>query len=139
MGILFSYMINLRSLAMLSHLVEIFIKDPLRVVPYTLRGLVSSIDVCMDSFSSLYNVLRIQVPQNLDHEDGLIYDVLRKSEKLGQSAQTAKLMAGKVGRSVDDMMNHGLTVEIRHVNALDGCYQDIKIMTDCYRRVLPLS
>jgi hypothetical protein len=136
MGILVFCMINLRSLAMLSHLVEIFIKDPLRVVPYTLRGLVSSIDVSMDSFSSLYNVLRVQMPQSVDPEDGLIYDVLRRSENLSQSAQTAKLLAGKVGRSVDDMMNHGLTVEIRHVNALDGCYQDVKAMTDCYRRVI---
>lgn len=76
------------------------------------------------------------MPQNVDQEDGLMYDVLRKSENLGQSAQTAKLLAGKVGRGVDDMMNHGLTVEIRHVNALDGCYQDIKAMTDCYRNVI---
>jgi hypothetical protein len=120
---------------MLAHLVEIFIKDPLRVVPYTLRGLVSSIDVCMDSFSSLFNVLRVQMPQNVDPEDGLIYDILRKSENLGHSAQTAKVLAGKLGRSVDEMKSRGLTVEMRHVNSLEGCYQESKSLTDYYRKV----
>lgn len=120
---------------MLAHLVEIFIKDPLRVVPCTLRGLVSSIDVCMDSFSSLFNVLRVQMPQEVDPEDGLIYDVLRKSETLSQSAQSAKVLAGKLGRSVDEMKSRGLTVEMRHVNTLEGCYQEVKTSTECYRKV----
>lgn len=124
---------------MLTHLVEIFIKDPLRVVPYTLHGLVSSIDVCMDSFSSLFNVLRVQMPENVDPEDGLIYDVLRKSENLGQSAQTAKVLAGKLGRSVDEMKSRGLTVEIRHVNSLEGCFQESKALTECYRKVTEQS
>jgi hypothetical protein len=124
---------------MLAHLVEIFIKDPLRVVPYTLRGLVSSIDVCMDSFSSLFNVLRVQMPQNVDPEDGLIYDVLRKSENLGHSAQTAKVLAGKLGRSVDEMKSRGLTVEMRHVNSLEGCYQESKGLTDYYRKATKQS
>jgi hypothetical protein len=120
---------------MLAHLVEIFIKDPLRVVPCTLRGLVSSIDVCMDSFSTLFNVLRVQMPQEVDPEDGLIYDVLRKSETLGQAAQSAKVLAGKLGRSVDEMKSRGLTVEMRHVNTLEGCYQEVKTLTECYRKV----
>jgi hypothetical protein len=120
---------------MLVHLVEIFIKDPLRVVPYTLRGLVSAIDVCMDSFSSLYHVLRVQMPQNVDPEDGLIYDVLRKSETLVQSSQSAKVVVGKLGRSVDDMKSRGLTVEMRHVNSLEGCYEEVKTLIECYRKV----
>jgi hypothetical protein len=120
---------------MLAHLVEIFIKDPLRVVPHSLRGLVSSIDVCMDTFSSLYNVLRIQMPQDVEPEDGLIYDILQKSETLGQFAQTAKVLAGKLGRSVDEMKSRGLTVEMRHVTALEGCYQEVKRLTECYRKV----
>src|ERR1700738_2774868 len=98
---------------MLAHLVEIFIKDPSRVVPYTLRGLVSSIEVCMETFSSLYNVLRVQMPQNVDPEDGLIYDVLRKTEDLAQGAQNAKVLAGKLGRGVDEMKSRGLSVEMR--------------------------
>lgn len=121
---------------MLAHLVEIFIKDPIRVVPYTLRGLVSAIDVSMDSFSSLFNVLRVQMPQNVDPEDGLIYDVLQKSEILGQSAQRAKVLAGKLGRSVDEMKSRGLTVEMRHINALEGCFQKVKTLTECYRKAV---
>jgi hypothetical protein len=121
---------------MLMHLVEIFIKDPLRVVPNTLRGLVSAIEVCMETFSSLHNVLRVQMPQDVDPEDGLIYDVLRKSESLGQAAQTAKVLAGKLGRGVDEMKSRGLTIELRHVNSLDGCYQEAKSLSDCYRKVL---
>ena len=124
-----------RSLAMLVHLVEIFIKDPLRVVPHTLRGLVSSIDVCLDSFSALYNVLRVQMPQDVDPEDGLIYDVLRKTETLSHSAQSAKVLAGKLGRSIDEMKSRGLTVEMKHANALERCYQELRTMTECYRKV----
>lgn len=124
-----------RSLAMLVHLVEIFIKDPLRVVPHTLRGLVSSIDVCLDSFSALYNVLRVQMPQDVDPEDGLIYDVRRKTETLSQSAQNAKVLAGKLGRSLDEMKSRGLTVEMKHANALERCYQEVRTMTECYRKV----
>lgn len=120
---------------MLVHLVEIFIKDPLRVVPETLRGLVSSLDICMETFSSLHNVLRVQMPQNVDPEDGLIYNLLHKSENLAQAAGTAKVLAGKLGRSVDEMKSRGLTVELRHVHALDGCLQDVKALTECYRRV----
>jgi dynactin 1 len=127
-----------RSLAMLAHLVEIFIKDPLRVVPFTLRGLVSSIDICMDSFSALFNVLRVQMPHNIDSEDGLIYDVLRKSEGLGLAVQTAKALAGKLGRSIDEMKSRGLTIEIRHVTALEGCYQEVKNLAEFYRLVFPL-
>ena len=120
---------------MLVHLVEIFIKDPLRVVPQTLRGLVSSIDVCLDSFSALYNVLRVQMPKDMDPEDGLIYDVLRKTETLGQSALNAKVLAGKLGRNIDEMKNRGLTVEMKHVNALERCFQEVRTMTECYRKV----
>ena len=120
---------------MLAHLVEIFIKDPLRVVPYTLRGLVTSIDVCMDSFSSLYSVLRIQMPQNVDPEDGMIYNLLQKAEKLGQSAQTAKMLLGKLRRNVDEMKSRGLIVELRHVNSVEACFQEVKSLTECYRKV----
>ena len=129
--------LDVRSLAMLMHLVEIFIKDPLRVVPYTLRGLVGSIDVSLDSFSALYNVLRVQMPQDVGPEDGLIYDVLRKTETLSHSAQSAKVMATKLGRSIDEMKSRGLTVEMKHVNALEGCYQELRIMTGSYRKVYP--
>lgn len=122
---------------MLTHLVEIFIKDPLRVVPFTLRGLVSSIDICMDTFLSLYNVLCVQMPQDVSPEDGLIYDVLRKTEAIGQAAQGAKAVTAKLGRSVDEMRNRGLTIEIRHVNALEGCYQEVKSITDVFRKVYP--
>ena len=101
-------------------------KDPLRVVPQTLRGLVSTIEVCMETFSSLYNVLRVQMPQSVEPEDGLVYDMLRKSEELGQTAQTAKVLAGKLGRGVDEMKSRGLTVELRHVHGLDGCYREVE-------------
>jgi hypothetical protein len=124
-----------RSLAMLTHLVEIFIKDPLRIVPYTLRGLVSSIEVCMDTFSALYTILQMQMPRDVTAEDGLIHDVLRKGGTLGQSAQTAKLLTSKLGRSVDEMKSRGLTVELRHVHNLERCYQEIKTLTECYRHV----
>jgi hypothetical protein len=120
---------------MLAHLVEIFIKDPLRVVPWTLRGLVSSMDVCLDSFTGLYGVLKVQMPKDIDVEDGLIYDVLRKSEGVSQGAQTTKGLVGKLGRSVDEMRSRGLTVELRHVGTVDGCYQQIKGLADCYRKV----
>jgi hypothetical protein len=130
--------INIRSLAMLVHLVEIFIKDPLRVVPQTLRGLVSSMDVCFETFSSLFNVLRVQMPQDVSPEDGLLYDVLRKAEALGQSAQMAKVLNGKLGRGVDEMNSQGLTVELRHVHSLDGCYQELKDLSNCYRKVFPV-
>ena len=123
---------------MLAHLVEIFIKDPLRVVPHTLRGLVSALETSMESFSSLHSILRVQMPQNVDPEDGLVYDVVRKSENLGQIAQTAKVLAGKLGRSVDEMKSRGLTVEPRHVHALDGCLQDVKSLTECYRKVITI-
>jgi hypothetical protein len=124
-----------RSIALLAHLVEIFIKDPLRAVPWTLRGLVSSIDVCMDTFHALYNVLKVQMPRDIDAEDGLIYHVLRKSEGVSQAAQTAKAWAGKLNRSVDEMRSQGLTVELRHVASVDGCYQQTKGLADCYRKV----
>ena len=120
---------------MLAHLVEIFVKDPLRIVPFTLRGIVSGIEVCMDTFSALYTILKLQMPQNISAEDGLVYDVLKKGETLGQSAQTAKLLSVKLGRSVDEMKSRGLTVEPRHVHNLDGCYQEIKAWTQCYRIV----
>jgi hypothetical protein len=127
-----------RSLAMLAHLVEIFIKDPLRVVPFTLRGLASTIEISLESFSSLYNVLRVQMPQNIDPEDGLIHDILRKSENLAQAAQFAKVLVGKLGRGVDEMKSHGLSVEMRHVHGFEACYQEVKILTECYRKVAQL-
>ena len=120
---------------MLVHLVEIFIKDPLRVVPWTLSGLVSSMEMCMDTFPALYNVLKVQMPKDIDAEDGLIYDVLRKSEGVSQAAQTAKGLAGKLGRSVDEMRSRGLTLELRHVASVDGCYQQVKGLADLYRMV----
>jgi hypothetical protein len=121
---------------MLAHLVEIFIKDSSRVVPFTLRGLVNSIEVCMETFSSLYTVLRVQMPQNVDPEDGLIYDVLKKSEELAQGAQSARVLAGKLGRGVDEMKSRGLSVEIRHINGFERCYREVKTLTDCYRKVV---
>jgi hypothetical protein len=120
---------------MLSHLVEIFVKDPLRIVPYTLKGLVSGIEVCLDTFSALYVALRREMPQNITAEDGLVYDVLKKSETLGQSAQVIKLLSTKLGRSVEEIKNRGLTVELRHVHNLEACYQDVKSWTECYRYV----
>jgi hypothetical protein len=124
---------------MLAHLVEIFIKDPLRVVPFTLRGLTSTIETSLESFPSLYNVLRVQMPQNVEPEDGLIYDVLRKSENLAQAAQFAKVLVGKLGRGVDEMKSHGLSVELRHVQNFEGCYQEVKTLTECYRKVMHLA
>jgi hypothetical protein len=123
---------------MLNHLVEIFIKDPLRVVPFTLRGLVSAIDVGLETFSSLGTVLRLQMPQDISPEDGLIYDLLRKSETLSQSAQTAKVLNGKLTRGVDDLKSQGLTIELRHVHSLDNCFQELKTFTDCYRKVVTI-
>jgi hypothetical protein len=122
---------------MLKHLVEIFIKDPLRVVPFTLRGLVSGIDVCLETFSALGTVLRVQMPQDISPEDGLIYDILRKSETLSQSAQTAKVVNAKLTRSIDDLRSRGLTIELRHVHSLDNGFQELKTFTDCYRKVEP--
>jgi hypothetical protein len=124
---------------MLAHLVEIFIKDPLRVVPFTLRGLTSTIETSLESFPSLSNVLRVQMPQNVEPEDGLIYEVLRKSENLAQAAQFAKVLVGKLGRGVDEMKSHGLSVELRHVQNFEGCYQEVKILTECYRKVPHLA
>ena len=114
---------------------EIFIKDPLRVVPWTLRGLVSSMDVCMDTFPALCNVLKVQMPKDIDAEDGLIYDILRKSEGVSQAAHTAKGLTGKLGRSVDEMRSRALTLELRHVGSVDGCYQQVKGLADLYRKV----
>ena len=120
---------------MLAHLVEIFIKDPLRVVPFTLRGYVSGIDVCLDTFSSLYHVLRVQMPQDISAEDGLIYDLQQKVDALAQAAQSAKVLNGKLGRGVDEMNNQGLTVELRHLLSLEKCLQQLKTCADCYRKV----
>lgn len=120
---------------MLAHLVEIFIKDPLRVVPFTLRGYVSGIDACLDTFSSLYHVLRVQMPQDISPEDGLIYDLQQKGDTLAQAAQSAKVLNGKLGRGVDEMKNQGLTVELRHVLSLEKCLQQLKTYADCYRKV----
>ena len=124
------------SLAMLAHLVEIFIKDPVRVVPFTLRGIVSGIEVSLDSVPALGGVLRVQMPQEVDVEDGLIYDVLRKSEGLTQAAMSVKVLVGKLGRGVDEMRSRGLSVELRHVNSFEVCRQDVKAVTECYRKVL---
>jgi|SRR5579862_3845965 len=120
---------------MLAHLVEIFIKDPLRVLPFTLRGMVSAIDTCLESFSSLYMVLRVQMPQDIRPEDGLIYDLQEKAETLAQVAQTARVLNGKLGRSVDDMKSQGLTIELRHVHTMENCHQELKTYTNCYRKV----
>lgn len=124
------------SLAMLSHLVEIFIKDPVRVVPFMLRGVVSVIEVGLETVPVLGAVLRVQMPQEVDMEDGLIYDVLKKSEGLTQTAMQAKVLVGKLGRGVDEMRSRGLSVEMRHVNSFEVCRQDVKAVTECYRRVV---
>jgi hypothetical protein len=123
------------SLAMLAHLVEIFIKDPVRVVPFTLRGVVSGIEVCLDSVPALGTVLRVQMPQEVEVEDGLIYDVLTKSEGLTQAAMSVKVLVGKLGRGVDEMRSRGLSVELRHVNSFEVCRQDVKTVAECYRKV----
>jgi len=123
------------SLAMLTHLTEIFIKDPLRVLPFTLRGLVSGVEICMDSYSTLSDILKKQMPPDVSPEDGLLYDLLKRTETLQQSAQTAKALTGKLGRSVDEMKSRGLSVEIRHVHSFEGCFQEVKMLTECYRRV----
>ena len=34
------------------------------------------------------------------------------------------------------MKSRGLTVEMRHVNSLEGCYQESKALTECYRKVM---
>ena len=124
------------SLAMLHHLVEIFIKDPVRVVPFILRGVVSGMEVCLETVPALGAVLRVQMPRDVDVEDGLIYDVLRKSEGLTQAAVSAKVLVGKLGRGVDEMRSRGLSLEARHVNSFEVCRQDVKAVTECYRKVL---
>jgi hypothetical protein len=124
---------------MLAHLVEIFIRDPLRVVPFTLRGIVNAIDTCLETFSSLYSVLRTQMPQDICPEDGLIYDIQQKADALSHAAQSAKVLNGKLSRGVEEMKSQGLAVEPRHAQAMENCLQDVKSCSDCYRKVISVS
>ncbi|KAI6799423.1 hypothetical protein KC361_g2871 [Hortaea werneckii] len=120
-----------RSIAVMSHLAEVHVKDDLPSQADALMMRTNCVQGLLESAASALGLMKGMVAKNVspdedddsDDDEGSASDlaiILNRAEALVSHSRNAKVMAGKTHRALMDLLQRSLTLDTSHTEAFDS-------------------
>ncbi|KAI7195853.1 hypothetical protein KC363_g1265 [Hortaea werneckii] len=120
-----------RSIAVMSHLAEVHVKDDLPSQADALMMRTNCVQGLLESAASALGLMKGMVAKNVspdedddsDDYEGSASDlaiILNRAEALVSHSRNAKVMAGKTHRALMDLLQRSLTLDTSHTEAFDS-------------------
>ncbi|KAI7371408.1 hypothetical protein KC354_g562 [Hortaea werneckii] len=120
-----------RSIAVMSHLAEVHVKDDLPSQADALMMRTNCVQGLLESAASALGLMKGMVAKNVspdedddsDDDEGSASDlaiILNRAEALVSHSRNAKVMAGKTHRALMDLLQRCLTLDTSHAEAFDS-------------------
>ncbi|KAI7100706.1 hypothetical protein KC352_g37952, partial [Hortaea werneckii] len=120
-----------RSIAVMSHLAEVHVKDDLPSQADALMMRTNCVQGLLESAASALGLMKGMVAKNVsadenedsDDDEGSASDlaiILNRAEALMSHSRNAKVMAGKTHRALMDLLQRSLTLDTSHTEAFDS-------------------
>ncbi|KAI7009638.1 hypothetical protein KC366_g17369, partial [Hortaea werneckii] len=120
-----------RSIAVMSHLAEVHVKDDLPSQADALMMRTNCVQGLLESAASALGLMKGMIAKNVsadedddsDDDEGSASDlaiILNRAEALVSHSRNAKVMAGKTHRALMDLLQRSLTLDTSHTEAFDS-------------------
>ncbi|KAI7348610.1 hypothetical protein KC320_g6546 [Hortaea werneckii] len=134
-----------RSIAVMSHLAEVHVKDDLPSQADALMMQTNCVQGLLESAASALGLMKGMVAKNVspdedddsDDDEGSASDlaiILNRAEALVSHSRNAKVMAGKTHRALMDLLQRSLTLDTSHTEAFDSVEDATEAITKYTRQ-----